>query len=43
MTSIPENEQKNEINIDSKQCDFDNEQSSLHNDDSKSITTVIQE
>ena len=34
MTSLSENDQKNEINIDSKQCDFENEQSSLHNNDS---------
>jgi len=43
MTSLSENDQKNEINIDSKQYDFENEQSSLHNNDSQSITTVIQE
>ena len=43
MTSSTENDQKNEINIDSKQCDFDNEQSSVLNDDSKLIPTVIQE
>jgi hypothetical protein len=43
MTSLSENDQKNEINIDSKQCPLDNEQSSLHNDDSNTITTVIQE
>lgn len=43
MTSLTENDQKNEINIDSKKCDFDNEQSSVHNDDSKLIPTVIQE
>lgn len=37
MTSLSENEQKNEINIDSKQCASENEQSPLHN------TTIIQE
>lgn len=37
MTSSSENEQKNEINIDSKQCALENEQSPLHN------TTVISE
>jgi hypothetical protein len=43
MTSLSENDQKNEINIDLKQCAIENEQSSLHNNDSKLITTVIDE
>jgi hypothetical protein len=43
MTSLSENDQKNEINIDSKQCTIENEQLSLHNKDFKSITTVIEE
>jgi hypothetical protein len=43
MTSLSENDYNNEINIDSKQCTIDNQQSSLYNNDLKSITTVIEE
>jgi hypothetical protein len=42
MTSLSENDQKNEINIETKQCTLENEQSSLLNHHSKSIITVIQ-
>ncbi|CAF0881899.1 unnamed protein product [Rotaria sordida] len=42
MTSLSENDSKNEINIDSKQCPIENEHSSLNNNDSLLITTVIQ-
>ncbi len=42
MTSLSENDQKNEINIETKQCTLENEQLSLLNHHSKSITTVIQ-
>jgi hypothetical protein len=43
MTSLTENDNKNEINIEATQCTSDKEHSVLPNDDSKSITTVIQE
>ncbi len=43
MTSLSENDQKNEVNIDSKPYANENEQLLLPNDDLKSIPTVIQE
>ncbi|CAF2873529.1 unnamed protein product [Rotaria sp. Silwood2] len=42
MTSLSENDRKNEINIDSKQCAIENEHSSLNNNDLLLITTVTQ-
>ncbi|CAF4618688.1 unnamed protein product [Rotaria sp. Silwood1] len=42
MTSLSENDHKNEINIDSKQCAIENEHSSLNNNDSLLVPTTIQ-
>ncbi|CAF3818823.1 unnamed protein product, partial [Rotaria magnacalcarata] len=43
MTSLSENDQKNEINIDSTQCSVENDHLSLEINDSKLLTAVIQE
>lgn len=41
MTSLSENDQQNEINIDAKQRALEDKQTALHNDESKSVTAVI--
>ena len=43
MTSLSEIDQKNEINIDATQCSAENDHLSLEINDSKLLTTVIQE
>ena len=42
MTSLSENKQENDVNIDSKQCTTDNTQSSLQSDTSIAENTLTQ-